>query len=243
MIAIYDGSFENFLNLVYDIYYKKISPTVVCKNIPHQLILDDVYQCEYNEEKSMKVYKALKETFSKKNFKTILKIFMCDNAEFEMPLLEYIILGFKNQNELKNINNSSLFLLENLEKELFRNVHKMTGFLRFEEIEDGALYAKVESKFNVVYFLGRHFEKRFNNQVFYIHDVSRKIAYVHLKEYKGIREIASFDIPQLSQEEEKFRKLWKTFFQSVTIESKKNEKLQKNLVPLLYRTYMSEFIN
>ena len=37
--------------------------------------------------------------------------------------------------------------------------HKLTGFIRFEELEDKTLYAKIESKFNVVYVLGRHFQK------------------------------------------------------------------------------------
>ncbi len=58
--------------------------------------------------------------------------------------------------------------------------HKLTGFIRFEELEDKTLYAKIESKFNVVYFLGRHFLKRFNNQNFIIHDLNRKLAFVKI---------------------------------------------------------------
>lgn len=168
---------------------------------------------------------------------------MCDTTEFEIWLLEFIILGFKNQSELQDINNSSIFALQNLQIELFRNVHKMTGFLRFEELDDDSLYARVESKFNLVYFLGQHFSKRFNNQVYYIHDIKRSLVFVYSKEFKGIREVADFELPTLSDNEQKFKKLWKTFFDSVAIESRKNEKLQKSLTPLIYRTYMSEFIN
>ena len=243
MIFIYDGSFECFLSLVYDVYYKKITPSAISKTTPNTLLLDETYECIYNEVKSVKVLEALKTKFTKENFTTILNIFMCDETEFEMELLEYIILGFKEQKHLQNINHCSIFKIQNLQKELFRNVHKMSGFLRFEELEDGSLYAKVESKFNLVYFLGKHFSQRFNNQNYIIHDIKRKLVFIYSEEFKGLREVSEFEIPTLSKDEQKFKNLWKTFFESVAIESRENKKLQQSLVPLLYRTYMSEFLD
>ena len=156
-------------------------------------------------------------------------------------LLEYIILGFKDTKQLFNINNSAVFYLETLEKELFRHVHKMTGFIRFEELDDKTLYAKIQTKFNIAYFVGKHFLKRFNNQNFIIHDINRKIAFIKTKDDCSIQEVAFFDEPNYSTNEEKFQKLWKRFFKGVTIEERINPKLQQQLVPLLYRTYMSEF--
>lgn len=160
-----------------------------------------------------------------------------------MALLEYIIIGFKDSKQLYNINNSCVFYLNNLEKELFRVTHKLTGFIRFEELEDKTLYAKIESKFNVVYFLGRHFLKRFNNQNFIIHDINRKLTFVKMQNDYSIKEVAFFDEPNYSSNEEKFQKLWKSFFSGVTINERTNLKLQTQMVPLLYRTYMSEFKN
>ena len=160
-----------------------------------------------------------------------------------MALLEYIVIGFKDSKQLYNINNSCVFYLNNLEKELFKNVHRMSGFIRFEELEDKTLYAKVESKFNVLYFLGKHFLKRFNNQNFIIHDLNRRIAFVKINETFSIQEVAFFDEPNYSSNEQKFQKLWKCFFSGVTIKERTNLKLQTQMVPLLYRTYMSEFKN
>jgi len=117
----------------------------------------------------------------------------------------------------------------------------MTGFVRFIELEEGTLYAKVETKFNIVYFLGKHFLKRLNNQNFIIHDIKRELAFIKSDSFTGMQSVASFDIPQYSKDEEKFQKLWKTFFDSVAIESRRNEKLQSQWVPLIYRVYMNEF--
>jgi len=243
MILVYDGSFECYLSLVYEVYYQKLEVTSILKTQPQTLVLEDIKTIEYDEKNSLKVLEALRLKFTKKNFEMILNIFMCDTKEFELELLHYIILGFKNQNELSNINHTFVFNLQNLQKELFRHNHKMTGFLRFVELEDGTLYAKVDSKFNVVYFLGKHFLKRFNNQTYIIHDIQRKVAFIKNDNFIGVQEVSSFEEPKTSLDEQKFSKLWQTFFKSVAIESRENKKLQRQMVPLLYRTYMNEFKN
>ena len=242
MILVYDGSFEGFLSLVYEVYYKKLKPTKIYKTLPNEIIFEEILEIQTSEENSTKVLKAIKTKFPKQIVEKILNIFMCDSRAFEVALLEFIIIGFKDTKQLFNINNSSVFYLSNLEKELFKNVHKMYAFVRFEELDDDTLYAKLECKFNVVYFLAKHFLKRFNNQNFIIHDINRKIAFIKTKDDYSIQEVAFFDEPNYSANEEKFQKLWKRFFKGVTIEERINPKLQQQLVPLIYRTYMSEFL-
>ena len=242
MILVYDGSFEGFLSLVYEVYYKKLKPTKIYKTLPNEIIFEEILEIQTSEENSTKVLKAIKTKFPKPIVEKILNIFMCDSRAFEVALLEFIIIGFKDTKQLFNINNSSVFYLSNLEKELFKNVHKMYAFVRFEELDDDTLYAKLECKFNVVYFLAKHFLKRFNNQNFIIHDINRKIAFIKTKDDYSIQEVAFFDEPNYSINEEKFQKLWKRFFKGVTIEERINPKLQQQLIPLIYRTYMSEFL-
>lgn len=242
MILVYDGTFEGFLSLVYEVYYKKLQASQIVKKYPNRLILEDILVIEFSEKNSLKVLDALKQKFAKKNFETILNIFMCDSASFELDLLHFIILGFKDQRQLSNINISYVLNIQNFQKELFSNVHKMSGFVRFVELEDASLYAKVDSNFNIIYFLGRHFSKRFNNQRYIIHDLKRQIAFIKNDDFIGVQNISSFEEPKISDNEEKFSKLWKTFFDSIAIESRQNKKLQQQLMPLIYRTYMSEFL-
>ena len=241
MILIYDGSFEGFLTLVYEVYYKKLKPIKIYKTLPNEMIFEEILEINTSKDNAIKVLTAIKTKFPKELIQRILNIFMCDSKEFEMALLEYIIIGFKDFKQLYNINNSCVFYLNSLEKELFRLVHKMYAFIRFEELEDSTLYGKIESKFNVVYFLGKHFLKRFNNQNFIIHDLNRKLAFVKMQNDFSVQEVAFFDEPNYSSNEQKFQKLWKSFFNAVTIKERLKPKLQRQLVPLLYRTYMSEF--
>lgn len=243
MILVYDGSFEGFLSLVYDVYYEKLTPIKIYKTLPNEIIFEEIKDIQTSKENSIKVLDAIKSKFPKDIVQKILNIFMCDTREFELNLLEYIIIGFKEAKQLFNINIPCVFYLNNLEKELFKNVHKMYAFIRFEELEDGSLYGKIESKFNLIYFLGRHFLKRFNNQNFIIHDINRKLAFVKIEDNYSIQEVAYFDEPIYSSNEQKFQKLWKSFFSGVTIKERINPKLQRQMVPLIYRTYMSEFKN
>ncbi len=241
MILIYDGSFEGFLSLVYEVYYKKLKITKISKYKLNTLFTNELVDIETNLINANRVLSAIKKSFDKKSFNRILNIFLCDNKDFELDLLKFIITGFKNKKELFNINNSFVLNLQKIEKELFYTVHKMYGFTRFEELDDGTLYAKIETKYNVVYFLGKHFHKRFNNQNYIIHDINRKIAFIKNEKFLGIKNIASFEEVKLSGKEEHFKKLWSRFFKAVSIDERENKKSQQNFVPLLFRTYMTEF--
>jgi probable DNA metabolism protein len=241
MILVYDGSFEEYLCLVYDVYYSRLQVSAIQKKMPSSLLQNDILKIEYDESKYKKVLKAMQDRFDKKSLNRIINIFFCDSVEFEMDLLAYIILGFKDSKNLENITNSSVLYIQTLEKELYRTNHKMSGFLRFEELDDGVLYAKIESKYNLLYLLGRHFIKRYNNQNYIIHDIERNLAFVKYEESVDIKVVSSYESPILSKDEEKFKKLWRSFFEHVSIESRKNKKLQQQYVPLSYRKYMSEF--
>lgn len=241
MRLIYDGSFEGYLSLVYEVYYKKIDVTSISKTTPQSLFNDDIITIETNIKNASKVLDALKNRFDKQYFENIATVFMCDSKDFELDLLRYIIIGFKDQKQLENITLESVFSIKNYLKEYFRHHHKMTGFVRFVELEDGTLYAKIDGKFNIVYHLGKHFLKRFNNQKYIIHDIERKIAFIKNEDFVGVQEVASFEEPVVSNNEEKFAKLWCKFFEAVSIKSRTNKKLQKQWVPLLYREFMTEF--
>jgi len=241
MIAVYDGSFEGFLSLIHKVYYQKLAIHEIGKEMPQTLFLEDVVEIKTNEAHALKVLEALQKRFDKKHFKSILNCFMCDTLAFELDLLHFIIMGFRDPKQLNNINHLVVFNIQNYQKELFRLYHRMSGFIRFEELEDGTLYGKIDVKFNILHLLGQHFLKRFNNQRFIIHDLKRQLAFIKNDDFIGVRRVASFETPTLSPSEAKFKTLWQNFFESVSIVSRQDKKLQQQCVPLIYRTYMNEF--
>jgi len=241
MKVLYDGSFEGFLTLVYEVYYDALLPTSIVKTEPKELLFEPLHVVFTDEKKAQRVLLGLHKMFTKENYQRIFHIFLCDSLSFEMELLAFIVCGFKEQKELQNITIPMVFKINSMEHELLRLTHKMYGFTRFEALEDGTLYAKIETKFNVLPFLGEHFLKRMGSHAFIIHDIKRSLAYVKNETSASIHTIASFETPLLSSDEDSVKTLWKTFFNHVSIQNRKSEKRQKQLVPLLYRAYMTEF--
>jgi probable DNA metabolism protein len=241
MNLVYDGSFEGFLSLIFEVYQKKLHVESIYTIHSSSLLSFDAYEITTDEKCSQRVFKALQEKFAPKHCELIQTIFLCDESKDDKKLLEYVILGFKNPKHLYDINLSCVFQLRELQKEYFSLVHKMNGFVRFEELEDKTLYASIETKFNILPYLGKHFLKRLASCNFIIHDRKRKLAFVKSEEKIDLLPVADFKEPSFSDAENNFKQLWKTFFKNVAIKERENKKLQQSYVPLLYRKYMSEF--
>jgi probable DNA metabolism protein len=226
---------------VHHSYHHKITAEKIAKNRELFGLLDEVTEIVTDTHQAQKVFDGIKSKFEKCHFERLYHTFLCDSRDFEKPLYDFIVLGFKDQRHLHNIQHPSILYLENLWREYFRHLHKMYGFTRFEELKDGTLYAKIGGKFNLLPFLGRHFTKRLDGCRFIIHDLDRSLAYFKDENGGEIHQVADYDTPVFSENEAKFQKLWKTFFESVTIKERQNLKLQQNWVPLHYRKYMNEF--
>ncbi|MBR1854796.1 MAG: TIGR03915 family putative DNA repair protein [Lachnospiraceae bacterium] len=145
----------------------------------------------------------------------------------------------------------------------------LEGFLRFAELEKGALYAQAEMKNNLLPFLMAHFADRFQEESFLIHDIGREIAGVHYREagpeewflvkvgaVRGTGEVvmATEDIAAggilregaavksgLSGKELYYQELFRQFCQDIHIRERTNAALQRQLLPLHFRKYMTEF--
>ena len=117
-------------------------------------------------------------------------------------------------------------------------------FLRFAELESGILYARIDSKHNILSFLMPHFSDRLPAENFVIYDQIRKYAVIHPKG-RGCFFISNEQFMQLEenipQQMDIFENLWKIYFESTDIRERLNEHCQINMCPKWYRKNMSEF--
>ena len=100
MILLYDGSFEGFLSLVYEVYYEKLQVNSIVKKMPESLLFERFHEVFTDEAKARKVLEAISKHFTKEQQRTLINIVLCDSRAYEMALLEYLRIGFKNQKEL-----------------------------------------------------------------------------------------------------------------------------------------------
>lgn len=123
----------------------------------------------------------------------------------------------------------------------------LKGFLRFQELEDGILYAKIAPKNHILEFLTPHFADRFPSENFVIYDEERNIFALHAK-YKAwylyTLSEGRFDDSTLvfSEEEQEYQALFRHFVDKIAITERNNPTLQRNNLPLRFRPYMPEFV-
>lgn len=118
-------------------------------------------------------------------------------------------------------------------------VHRFKGFVRFMESESGALYAPISPDNDISELLLPHFRGRIPDIPFVIHDVRRAKAAV----WDGVH---AFTAPLeraeivLSADEEGWQALWRRYYASVNIPSRRRLKQMKGYMPVRYWKFMPE---
>lgn len=131
-----------------------------------------------------------------------------------------------------------------LSRKVSREACYYREFIRFEELSNGVLRAKISPKYNISHLLTDHFSDRFSCEDWIIFDTLRNSAIIH-KKYKaailadGITEKQLDEFCDISAKESDFQALWKRFFDTIAIEERINTNLQRNNMPLHFRKYMN----
>lgn len=122
-----------------------------------------------------------------------------------------------------------------IRERLFKSIRKFKAFLRFKKIREGFYFAVFEPEFNILEFVGNYFKNKMNFD-FIIYDAKREIAFISFNKVVKIEKIKiNTDI------KDEVENLWKKFHKFISIETRKNEKIQKQKIPLKYRKHMTEF--
>lgn len=126
-----------------------------------------------------------------------------------------------------------------------REVHRWLGLLRFQQLDDGSLFAPLESDHFVLRHVAEHFRERLGAaQVWMIHDRPRRIAVLHRAGRLRWAENLSQDRPlPLSADEARYQALWTRFHSDIANPQRLNPELQRNFVPKKVRGAVTEFQN
>lgn len=208
--------------------------------------------CEYttvetNFEHAVKVARTVQRDISYTAYEFLRKVSASYREEKADAMYRFIIEGLHvGTKALQHLTAPHMQILCDLEKNVNNEVNHFIEFLRFEELENGTLFGKINPKSAILPYLADHFEDRFSGECFVIADTIRQTVLIHDVEQPTIyatMEEADFDELQLSysKEEEEMQKLWRLFVDTIAIKERINPKLQRQLLPLRFRKYMKEF--
>ena len=99
------------------------------------------------------------------------------NSLTEDPLLLYLRLAFRYKNKfLHHLSDEPIWTVRQMARKTGNERHKLLGLLRFRELSDGMLYARLAPSCAVVPLMAPHFVSRFPEERWVIHDVRRHMA-------------------------------------------------------------------
>ncbi|NND88785.1 MAG: DNA metabolism protein [Flavobacteriaceae bacterium] len=248
-LLVYDGTFEGFLSTVFHCYEYKITECSIQKQKKIELgffekpvhILTDPVNAE-------RVWEGLQKK-APKFYSSIFKAFLSEEDSIEDQLLYLIQRIFRGDDRPeKDHSDERILHIAQVIKKVHREKHRMEAFVRFRLTKDGIYMATVSPDFDVLPLINRHFKHRYADQRWLIYDVKRnygiyydlsKVETIVLEEMPPIQNNVD-DHLIFTPEELHFETLWKNYFRSTNIASRKNLKLHLQHVPKRYWRYLSE---
>ena len=242
-IYIYDGSFEGFLTTVFHVWGSKgpFGDIVSGSNDNPGFFDNDVYVTT-DTARAARVYNWISQKLPEGTIERVYDYFMSEDEGREKRLYLYLRacerLGRWTDSFLTN---DAVRDFLDREKYFDRELDHMRGWTRFSVLEGNVMFAEIKTEFNQLLRLGRFFLDRMPGTRFMIYDGGRHKAVV--SDGRACALINDIKAEQINKgaAEDGFEKLWKSYLKALTIEERKNVKLQTQLLPLKYRRQMTEF--
>lgn len=233
-IYLYDDTFISLLNLVKHLIYNKIKPANIKQNNYSPTLFENVINL--NLEVNEIIEQVIKD-IGKINFKIIFCTFLSENNNKELIIYYYYLNSLKYKEKtiyMRNLKCVSEAL--RIYKYVKHEAHKFKGFVRFKELDNKVLYAEIEPTNNILLLISKHFKLRLNNEYWIIKDIKRNIFSVYDKKNYFIVNGDEFKLlnDSLSKEELDYETLWKDFYKTIGIKSRKNDRCRMNFMPKKY---------
>lgn len=240
MHYLYDNTFDGLLTAYYQHYHQSPCTGIFTKGTYQVSLLEAYEEIETNPVYADKMYTMIKKDLSLDTLKNVFYCFLSEDINKEKYIFNFLNLGFQMGRVFTNYHTHDgvLPLLQVVSKVKMES-HRFLGYIRFSSL-GSALYSSIHPSFNILPIIASHFSDRFQSESFIIHDKNRDMAIIS-KDGKWVITIFDKDISQGLKQRDLYEDLWKTYFQTVGIESRKNTKLQQNFVPLKYREDLLEF--
>ncbi len=152
-------------------------------------------------------------------------------------------MAFKLGNEIElHLHNEIVMEVVKIVRRVNGESHSMLGFVRFKKIGDNHYYSAIEPDHNILTLIAPHFSSRFSNENFIIHDLKRNLAIINKNNTWSIDVLTKEDgkVFLNTKDEGEYEALWKNYFNSTSISSRENLKLQRQHMPIRYWKHLTE---
>ena len=250
-VYLCEDRLESIFTAIYTIYEDR-------HNLPDTRLLlewEPMLFAEYitvveDPRKAAKVIRTIHQQFGEEDAHHIFMALSSPSMEKAEAVYKTIAYGLTNKVRPGHLfdHMSDRYVLQayKLGRNAGRECQHLKGFLRFRELENGILFALIGPKNNILTELMEHFFDRFPSENFMIYDEGRQLFGVHKARESWFlttadKAIEKIKMTNVSSEEIYYSGLFKHFCQSIAIKERKNTELQRNMLPLRFRGFMTEF--
>ncbi len=251
IILICEDSMEGVFSAIYEAYTRKCDPETTHIQIgetDNYELFSTYIETTADAEKTEKVSKTITRDFGEETFLFFCRALASKDKEKGDAVYHVIAHGLKMNNRrraMENFTDSYVNKVFELSRYTNNEILHLEGFLRFQELENEVLFAKIGPSNNILTFLAPHFADRLPNENFIIYDDTRELCVVHpagktwfLISGEYLQEEA---MRRFSDMEVAYQELFTFFCRKIAIKERKNLALQRQMLPLHFQKYMSEF--
>uniref|UniRef100_Q3AQ96 DUF4130 domain-containing protein n=1 Tax=Chlorobium chlorochromatii (strain CaD3) TaxID=340177 RepID=Q3AQ96_CHLCH len=172
---------------------------------------------------------------------TLYFFMLAESNGMATNLLHYMALALQYGDRVNGyLTHPAVKAIVHLSRKASRELHRMKGLLRFEQLCDGAYLAQMSPDHNILHPLSHHFRHRLKAEHWFIVDRKRHTAAHWHQGSLEFGTIEQFNVPALSEQEQKVQTMWRTFFATIAIQERKNPALQRSNMPMKYWKYLTE---
>lgn len=215
--------------------------------------LEEELFCEYkevvqSEKKAKAVIRLMQEHLGREIYRIFYLALLSEDSEKAdavFRVMQCARCAADPKRIMEHLSEPAVEKVFSLSRTVGNEVHRFLEFARFKELENGVLFSKIVPQNHILPCVAEHFSDRLPLENWMIYDERHKEFAVHRSQYGWILVKGEAGNPEvhdrLSDSEKEFARLWRGFFEAVSIPERKNRKCQNNHLPLRYRGEMTEF--
>ncbi len=251
IILICEDSIEGVFSAIFEAYAKKCDPEntsiQIGETVNYELFATYI-NTEADAVRTKKVTKTITKEFGEEIFLSFCRALATKDKEKGNAVYHVFANGLRLCNRKKAMENfADIYVNKVFTLNRFTNneILHLEGFLRFQELENQVLFAKIGPNNNILTFLAPHFADRLPNENFIIYDDMRDLCVVHPAGKNWFLMSGEFlqseEIGKFSKMEAAYQELFAFFCNNIAIKERKNLNLQRQMLPLHFQKYMVEF--
>lgn len=237
----YDGSFAGFLTCVFECFSNKEEPCQFRTFEDAPCSLYPLRCVETDEARARRMYRSLRERLGPDCQELVTRGFLTCLPERELWLWRFLRMGYRRGPAvLRELSDPTVNTLFKAVRSLNEEAHRFMGFVRFSDV-DGVLAGEIAPKNRVLPLLRSHFCSRCSGERFVLYDRTHHEALFHQPGKWAILPVQNFQLGPAGETELAYRRLWRSFYQTISIEGRYNPKCRQSHMPKRFWGDMTEF--